>query len=205
MKLYDISQEVFSCCVYPGDPRPEKQTIYATAQGDICNLTAFAMCAHNGTHVDAPFHFLHGGKTVDRMDLEVFVGECFVARRTGDLGAAEAEEILACAAGAERILIAGEAVVTAEAAEVFAAAGIRLLGIPALFCAVLFLVGIRGTYLLLPLLIFSMPLGLNLVVFPESLGEDASENAKLCFVSYILAAFILPVTFAALTWLSGLA
>ena len=128
MKLYDISQEVFSCCVYPGDPRPEKQTIYATAQGDICNLTAFAMCAHNGTHVDAPFHFLHGGKTVDRMDLEVFVGECFVARRTGDLGAAEAEEILACAAGAERILIAGEAVVTAEAAEVFAAAGIRLLG-----------------------------------------------------------------------------
>ena len=83
--------------------------------------------------------------------------------------------------------------------------GIRLLGIPALFCAVLFLVGIRGTYLLLPLLIFSMPLGLNLVVFPESLGEDASENAKLCFVSYILAAFILPVTFAALTWISGLA
>ena len=82
--------------------------------------------------------------------------------------------------------------------------GIRLLGIPALFCAVLFLVGIRQTYLLLPLLIFSMPLGLNLVVFPESLGEDASENAKLCFVSYILAAFILPLTFAALSWLSAL-
>ncbi len=81
---------------------------------------------------------------------------------------------------------------------------IRLLGIPALYCAILFLVGIRGTYLLLPLLIFSMPLGLNLVVFPESLGEDASGNAKLCFVSYILAAFILPVTFAALTWLSSL-
>ena len=49
-----------------------------------------------------------------------------------------------------------------------------------------------------------MPLGLNLVVFPESLGEDASGNAKLCFVSYILAAFILPVTFAALTLLSSI-
>ena len=83
--------------------------------------------------------------------------------------------------------------------------GIRLLGIPVLFCAVLFLVGLRQSYLLMPLLIFSMPLGLNLVVFPESLGEDASENAKLCFVSYILAAFILPVTFAALTWLANLA
>ena len=83
--------------------------------------------------------------------------------------------------------------------------GIRLLGIPVLFCAVLFLVGLRQNYLLMPLLIFGMPLGLNLVVFPESLGEDASENAKLCFVSYILAAFILPVTFAALTWLANLA
>ena len=84
-------------------------------------------------------------------------------------------------------------------------ATIRLLGIPALYCGLLLLVGIRGAYLLLPLLIFTMPLGLNLVVFPESLGEDASENAKLCFVSYIMAAFILPVTFAALTWLGGIA
>lgn len=83
-------------------------------------------------------------------------------------------------------------------------ADIRLIGIPALFCAVLFLVGIRGDYLLLPLLILSMPLGLNLVVFPESLGEDASENAKLCFVSYLLAAIILPITFSILTWLSTL-
>jgi len=83
--------------------------------------------------------------------------------------------------------------------------GIRLLGIPALDCAVLFVLGIRGLYLMLPLLVFSMPLGLNLVVFPESLGEDASENAKLCFVSYIMAAFIMPVTFTALTWLSTLA
>lgn len=82
--------------------------------------------------------------------------------------------------------------------------GIRLLGIPALFCAVLFLIGIRGEYLLFPLLIFSMPLGLNLVVFPESLGEDASENAKLCFVSYILAAVILPITFSAISWLASL-
>ena len=31
MKLYDISQEVFSCAVYPGDPKPEKQTLSATA------------------------------------------------------------------------------------------------------------------------------------------------------------------------------
>ena len=58
MKIYDISQEVFSCCVYPGDPKPEKKTLWATEKGDLYNLTAFSMCAHNGTHIDAPFHFL---------------------------------------------------------------------------------------------------------------------------------------------------
>jgi len=127
-KIYDISQEVFSCAVYPGDPRPEKQLVYSTGEGDLYNLTTFAMCAHNGTHVDAPFHFLHNGKTVDRMDLSVFVGDCFVARHRGDVTAADAEEILRKAAGAQRILIAGKVTVTAEAAEVFAAGGIKLLG-----------------------------------------------------------------------------
>ena len=128
MKIYDISQEVFSCAVYPGDPEPEKQVLYSTGAGDLYNLTSFAMCAHNGTHVDAPFHFLHNGKPVDQMDLTHFVGDCFVARHEGHVTAADAEDILKKADGAERILIAGKAIVTAEAAEVFAAGGIKLLG-----------------------------------------------------------------------------
>ena len=128
MKIYDISQEVFSCAVYPGDPKPEKQTVYSTGAGDLYNLSFFAMCAHNGTHVDAPFHFLHDGKTVDQIDLSHFVGDCFVARHEGDVTAADAENILKKADGAERILIAGNATVTIEAAEVFAAGGIKLLG-----------------------------------------------------------------------------
>ena len=128
MKLYDISQEVFSCTVYPGDPRPEKQTLYATAAGDLYNLTAFSMCAHNGTHIDAPFHFLGNGKTVDQLTLDSFVGHCFVARHTGDVTAADAAAIVSKADGAERILIAGNITVTAEAADVFAESGIKLLG-----------------------------------------------------------------------------
>ena len=128
MKIYDISQEVFSCAVYPGDPKPEKQTLCSTGAGDLYNLTSFAMCAHNGTHIDAPFHFLHNGRTVDLMDLAHFVGDCYVARHEGDLTAADAEDILKKANGVERILIAGKATVTAEAAEVFAAGGIKLLG-----------------------------------------------------------------------------
>ena len=128
MKIYDISQEVFSCGVYPGDPKPERQNLCATARGDLYNLTAFSMCAHNGTHIDAPFHFLGNGRTVDQLPLETFVGDCFVARHTGDVTAAHAEAILEKANGAKRILLAGELTVTAEAAEVFAAGNICLLG-----------------------------------------------------------------------------
>ena len=128
MKIYDISQEIFSCIVFPGDPKPEKKTLGSTASGDLYNLTAFSMCAHNGTHIDAPFHFLGDGKTVDRMGLEVFVGDCFVARHHGDVSAADAEAILKKAGGIPRILIAGNATVTSAAAEVFASSGICLLG-----------------------------------------------------------------------------
>ena len=128
MKIYDITQEVFSCTVYPGDPEPQKQTLSATDDGDLYNLTAFYMCAHNGTHIYAPFLFLPGGKTVDQMDLRVFVGDCYVARHRGDLTREDAQQVLEKASGAERILIAGPAAVTAEAAEVFAASGICLLG-----------------------------------------------------------------------------
>ena len=128
MKIYDISQGVFDCKVYPGDPKPEKQILCATDAGDLYNLTAFSMCAHNGTHIDAPFHFLDNGKTVGQMELRIFVGDCYVARHNGDVSAADAAAILQKAADAPRILIAGPVVVTPEAAEVFANSGICLVG-----------------------------------------------------------------------------
>ena len=129
--LLDISQEVFSCKVFPGDPEPEKRRLMAVENGDVCNLTSFSMCAHNGTHLDAPFHFLEDGKTIDQMGLEPFVGDCCVVRHEGDVTAEDAAAMLekARAAGAEkRILIAGKATVTEEAAAVFAEARILLLG-----------------------------------------------------------------------------
>ena len=126
--IYDISQEVFSCAVYPGDPKPEREILRSTADGAVYNLTAFSMCAHNGTHIDAPFHFLGEGKTVEELGLEPFVGPCFVARHEGDVTAADARAMLQRAGSPERLLIAGPATVTVEAAEVFAGSGLRLLG-----------------------------------------------------------------------------
>lgn len=129
--IYDITQELFSCKVFPGDPAPERRVLASIAEGSVCNVTAFSMCAHNGTHVDAPAHFIDGGRTVDQLPPEVFAGDCWVQRHTGEVSAADAEVILrnAEAAGAaKRILIAGKATLTAEAAQVFAAAKLLLYG-----------------------------------------------------------------------------
>ena len=128
MKVIDISQEVFSCCVYPGDPAPQKETLCSIEKGETYNLSAFSMCAHNGTHIDAPAHFIRDGKTVDELPADVFVGDCYVARYAGAIGEQEAKEILMKAQGAQQILIAGDITVTADAARVFAAAEIKLLG-----------------------------------------------------------------------------
>ena len=131
--IYDISQPVFNCAVYPGDPKPERTMLSTLENGDVCNLTAFSMCAHNGTHVDAPLHFLKDGKGVGSVALEKFIGPAYVGTIEGNVSALDAETLLKTAraaySGAEkRILIRGDATVTLEAAEMFARAGIDLIG-----------------------------------------------------------------------------
>ena len=133
MKIYDISQEVFSCQVYPDDPTPEKKMIRSMEKGEVYNLTAFRMCAHNGTHIDAPRHFIRDGKTVDEMSLEAFVGMAYVAEHRGVVTENDAAKIIEKAEkhnteAAKRILIKGDVEVSLEAAKVFASSNILLLG-----------------------------------------------------------------------------
>lgn len=131
MKIIDISQEVLSCKVFPGDDSPKAELVKSMEDGELYNLSMLSMCAHNGTHIDAPFHFLNEGKTVEKIPLDAFVGDCFVVCHEGDVTAEDACEIMRKAekAGAnERILIAGKATVTLAAAEVFGETGIKLIG-----------------------------------------------------------------------------
>ena len=133
MRIYDISQEVFGCVVFPGDPAPQREQIASMSDGALYNLTALSMCAHNGTHIDAPSHFIKEGKTVEQISLSKTVGWAYVAEERGLLSAKDARRILTEATSlhpeaAKRILIKGDATVTEEAAIVFADAGIDLLG-----------------------------------------------------------------------------
>ena len=145
MKIFDISQEVFSCAVFPGDPKPERISVMKISEGAICNLTSIKMCAHNGTHVDAPFHFLNDGKKIDEVDMERFTGFAYVVEFNGEIGEADARNILEKADQAfsqedapcikeessgrcKRLLVKGKAVVTEEAAKVFVSGGLLLFG-----------------------------------------------------------------------------
>ena len=131
MRVIDISQEVLSCNVYEGDPTPRSEKIMDMKKGELYNLSVFSMCTHNGTHIDAPLHFIDNGRAVHEIPLDYFVGECFVAEENGDIFKADALRIIERArelSAQKRILIKGKATVTEEAAHTFADAGVLLLG-----------------------------------------------------------------------------
>ncbi len=91
------------------------------------------MCAHNGTHIDAPSHFIENGTAVDSVPLSKTVGYAYVAEFEGELSASDAKAIIERARRAEpesanRLLIKGGVIVTAESAKVLADEGIYLVG-----------------------------------------------------------------------------
>lgn len=133
MKVYDISQEVYTCQVYKGDSSPKKNIVYSMARGDVYNMSEFSMCAHNGTHIDSPYHFYPNGKGVDEIPLFKTVGYAFVCEFNGEIDGEQALKILKSAQNAnqesaKRILLKGKAVVTESAAKVFADNGVYLVG-----------------------------------------------------------------------------
>ena len=108
--IYDITQPLFECAVYPGDTEPQKHRVQDMDNGDLYNLTDISLCVHNGTHVDAPLHFYRCGKGIDRIPLARMIGPAYVAEHNGLLSAEDAERIWKtagelCADARKKILI----------------------------------------------------------------------------------------------------
>ena len=61
--------------VYPGSPREEIIPVGRMDQGAVCNKSIVKHYLHNGTHVDAPWHFFAKGTTIDQIPIENFVYE----------------------------------------------------------------------------------------------------------------------------------
>ncbi|MFH1057132.1 MAG: cyclase family protein [Pseudomonadota bacterium] len=64
--LWDISLSLGAEeATYPGDPPYRRRLIAALARGDASDVSELGLSAHAGTHLDAPAHFLPGGKSLD--------------------------------------------------------------------------------------------------------------------------------------------
>ena len=64
--------------VWPGSPGFELIWNKRLNSGDDCNNSILKCDSHVGTHVDAPFHFVASGDTVEHLDLGLLVGPCCV-------------------------------------------------------------------------------------------------------------------------------
>jgi len=127
MKIYDISQELFSSRLFPGDSSATFERVSEISKGDMCTVTALKMNVHNGTHVDAPCHFIENGKTIDQMDLSKFIGAAKVVTASGILSAADVDALMVDSP--KKILLKGEVDLTIEAAAAFVRHGVELVGI----------------------------------------------------------------------------
>jgi arylformamidase len=78
-KIYDATVPLSSAVpTWPGDPRFKMVSVHRLADGDACNVARLTLGTHAGTHVDAPFHFLAEGSTVDQLPLELLMGKARV-------------------------------------------------------------------------------------------------------------------------------
>ncbi len=78
MRIIDISNDLLTAEVYEGDPIPEMKRVRGISPDSYYNLSVLDACLHNGTHIDAPLHFVPDADSVDKLPLEKFIGPCKV-------------------------------------------------------------------------------------------------------------------------------
>jgi len=73
-QLIDLSHPLkHGQATFPWDPKLSI-LVHNTVSVIGYNITQISMSSHQGTHLDAPFHFFDDGRTLDQMPLEDFYG-----------------------------------------------------------------------------------------------------------------------------------
>ena len=145
-EIYDISALLGAGSIdYPGDRPYERRALRVAEKGIVHDLSLLDMTAHSGTHIDAPAHFVPGGKTIDGYDVRDFIlparvvnvadAEAVRPSALDGLNIRPGEAILfkteksasgLCTSGA---FSESYVYITPEAAEVCVEKGVRLVGI----------------------------------------------------------------------------
>ena len=106
MKIYDITLSISEKLPsFPGDPHFKMERVAWIKEGRPYNLSHLSFGSHTGTHIDAPYHFIEEGVTVEDLPLEALIGAAWVFEvdREGAIGRQDLEGH--CLKGKERILL----------------------------------------------------------------------------------------------------
>jgi len=107
MKINDVTLTIREGLpVWPGEPEVTLHLVKKLEEGANANVTYMAFAVHTGTHVDAPCHFLADEEGVDKLPLDVLVGEVTVVEMPDSVDQITAKEVSASGlvAGTERVL-----------------------------------------------------------------------------------------------------
>jgi len=75
MKIIDITRPLSEdILIYPGDKRP----VFRQVDRGHYLISDLHLSTHTGTHIDAPFHYLKTGDTIDSIPLSHIMGKCRV-------------------------------------------------------------------------------------------------------------------------------
>ncbi len=81
-KWIDLSQLIYEGMSYiPSFPEPCIRTHTSVEETGI-NVMQITIMTHMGTHIDAPLHFIRGGETIDRFEVDRFTGRGVVLDMT---------------------------------------------------------------------------------------------------------------------------
>lgn len=77
--IHDISVDISTqSVIWPGDPAIHLDRVEDMMKGKKYNLTHLSMSLHNGSHIDAPLHFVRDGKSIEMIPLDTLIGPCYV-------------------------------------------------------------------------------------------------------------------------------
>lgn len=89
---------------WPGDTPVAFDFVARIADGDAVNVGRLTVSPHNGTHVDAPYHYNNAGITIDQVPLDTYIGparvvdvrgwDAITIERLDAIGAGSAERLL---------------------------------------------------------------------------------------------------------------
>lgn len=79
MKIYDISMEISEgMAVYKNMPEKKPKLAATRALDKGANESRISIDLHSGSHVDAPYHILQDGKTIEKISMDKFIGRAVV-------------------------------------------------------------------------------------------------------------------------------